>query len=137
MSNVATAKKAGDAVVSGHSDDIVMVQGVMQDEFYHDPCFLEFDDGTVLRVEYDKDHDGMWRVELKKKGTATCNIVKCKEGNDDDDYSDVATIGPVSRVVAWENYPPTIGDYVSAFDDTDFGDLTLDQLKAIYAVLNP
>jgi hypothetical protein len=85
----------------GASDDLIELDGDIDDEFYigdgadeggEGGC-VGLSDGTVLGVIYD--HDGVWRFTIKKNGTSEVQIT----GNDPDDknnYSDTVTItGPI------------------------------------------
>jgi hypothetical protein len=54
--------------IYGASDDLVYACG---DEFdsYDKPTYLQFNDGTQVKVEYDS--DGCWRVDVVTRGEAT------------------------------------------------------------------
>lgn len=79
--------------VTGASDDLIEVEGDIREEFnvgYRDDDqwrYLAFSDGTLLRVEYDK--DGIWRVRRVMKGSATYSLV---DGDVESDANDVATL---------------------------------------------
>ena len=51
--------------VYGCSDDLVELDGVIYDEFsaYDLHNLLKFDNGATLIVRYDRDGDGIWRIE--------------------------------------------------------------------------
>lgn len=57
--------------VTGHSDDIIQLNGDLYDELY--PGYEEqkgaigFSDGTLLKYEYDE--DGIWRFKPVVKGS--------------------------------------------------------------------
>ena len=80
--------------ISGHSDDIIVVEGAITEEFTalneygssdgDEPRdFLVFGDGTILKVSY----DGTWRITPERHGTAIYSK-KEAEGADSDNYSD-------------------------------------------------
>lgn len=53
----------GKITVTGASDDLIEVDGVIREEFGvcdDDRHYLAVSDGTVLSIVYD--HDGIWRV---------------------------------------------------------------------------
>jgi hypothetical protein len=64
-------------IVSGHSDDIIFVDGDLNAEFYPGKLILEdskceclhiaFSDGTLLKFCYDE--DGIWRFTVQFRGT--------------------------------------------------------------------
>ena len=65
-------------IVSGHSDDIIFVDGDLNAEFYPGELILvedskceclhiAFSDGTLLRFCYDE--DGIWRFTVQFRGT--------------------------------------------------------------------
>lgn len=79
--------------ITGASDDLIEIYGDIREEFtYHsesDGNLVACSDGTVVRVFYDT--DGVWRVTLIKKGTASFSLTQAPVG-DDDVYSDVFTL---------------------------------------------
>lgn len=84
--------------INGASDDVIEVDGAVQDEFY---CYtddgqqgrLSFSDGTTLHVHYEP--DGVWRITEDQIGTASVvNIEVAQAGY----RSDVATI---TGDIAW------------------------------------
>jgi hypothetical protein len=56
--------------ISGASDDIIAIGGGLNEEFYYDAGrrgdqkgdILAFSDGTVLRIAFDPDGTGNWRI---------------------------------------------------------------------------
>ena len=90
--------------VFGASDDLIEVEGDIEEEFSHldDTAYLCFSDGTILSVEFSR--SGIWRIVSIVSGTAAVSIVQAP-ANDDDNYSDVATIeGDVLWVVYGTQY---------------------------------
>jgi len=76
--------------ISGHSDDIVCVEGDLTEEFYpseDQTFFVAVSDGTLLRVSY----DGMWNIRVLINGTDT-TIVHEPATDEDTNYSDVVTL---------------------------------------------
>lgn len=91
-------------VVYGSSDDLVEIEGEIDQEFYLRPegddesMILAFSDGTVLHITYDE--QGMWRINRLFPGTASYSK---REGTDPDgDYSDRVELAglPIYWVVA-------------------------------------
>lgn len=83
--------------VSGNSDDLVQLEGVISDElgFYPDDddkneMFLGLGDGTCLSIRYTE--DGVWRIAPVTVGSCTTLEKKDAVSADDDDYSDVVTL---------------------------------------------
>lgn len=92
-------------IVSGASDDIVMVGGDLVEEFEayglgSDPeMTLAFGDGTILDIRY---VDGVWRITQRSAGSAVYSKVEAPP-DDEDDYSDrVELIGDLGWVLAAE-----------------------------------
>lgn len=56
--------------IYGASDDLVELTGApdITDEFNDSPCFLLFNDGTQVKVEYGK--EGIWRISTVTEGKA-------------------------------------------------------------------
>lgn len=86
--------------IRGHSDDIIIVEGKIFEEFYPGslniekgkPAYLAFGDGTVLSVYF----NGEWNIKQKVVGKATFTK-KDASGNE---YSDVVTLeGEIGWVV--------------------------------------
>lgn len=86
--------------ITGASDDLVEVEGDIREEFSWSPdgdgeTLMAVSDGTVLRVEYDK--NGIWRFTRIATGTATYSKV---EGDVEKDTFDVVTLeGDIKWVV--------------------------------------
>lgn len=92
--NTATAT----TTVYGCSDDLVELDGAIYDEFsaYDLDNLLKFDNGATLIVRYDRDGDGIWRIENDNRHPSVA-IIRCedREGYTDPDgdiYSDLATV---------------------------------------------
>jgi hypothetical protein len=89
--------------VYGASDDLIEVEGDLQEEF-NPPSnrsgdslisFLAFSDGTVLSIIYGP--EGIWRINRVAHGSARYDK---EEGTDDGHYSDVVTLtGEIAWVV--------------------------------------
>lgn len=85
-----------DTILRGYSDDIVSLEGNIDEEFgfvdYIDR-FIMLDDGTVFSVDYNT--NGIWRFNIKKVGreyTYTKHEATGEEKDDFEDYSDIITI---------------------------------------------
>ena len=90
--------------VYGCSDDLVELDGAISDEFdaYDLHHRLTFDNGAVLVVRYDRDGDGVWRIENRDDHPAV-TVTRCedREGYTDPDgpiYSDLATVTGATSV---------------------------------------
>ena len=77
--------------ITGHSDDIISINGQVTEELYPpqkevagDGVYLSVSDGTLLRVRYDK--DGIWRFTRLVGGLCTCTK---EEGDVEKDTFDV------------------------------------------------
>lgn len=78
-------------IISGHSDDIISVEGDISDEIPLDdldrPIYVAISDGTLLRVSY----DGMWTIRVMETGLDT-KIHHEPATDEDTNYSDVVTV---------------------------------------------
>lgn len=66
-------------IVYGASDDLVEIDGDINEEFDSGdvPTYLLFNDGTQLKIEYDKDNDACWGIEIVTHGNGVLSpIVK-------------------------------------------------------------
>lgn len=75
--------------VSGHSDNIIEIGGDIVEEFPEQHAndagdILAFSDGTVLRVAFDPDGSGNWRITPLAAGTAQLTITQTTEEDDTD-----------------------------------------------------
>lgn len=65
-------------IITGHSDDLVESEGDIVEEFSYgndeDGDLLGFADGTLLRIKFDADGTGNWRITPIARGTATLAI---------------------------------------------------------------
>lgn len=93
--------------VYGASDDIIVVGGDISEEFYEKHAndqgdILAFSDGTVLRVAFDPDGSGNWRITPLAQGSAKLTIVQTS-AEDDTDRADLdgATITWVVHGIGW------------------------------------
>lgn len=92
-----------DLYIYGSSDDLVEVEGAINEEFgYRNTAddkgdLLAFSDGTVVRIRYDD--NGVWRITPVARGTAELTIEQAPE-DDEKQYTDRATLaGDVRWVV--------------------------------------
>ena len=81
--------------IYGHSDDLVEIEGsgYIEDEiccFDHD-VIIEFYDGTVIRIGYNKPNLAIWYINIEKQGTALHRLTVCND-EEADIYSDVFEI---------------------------------------------
>lgn len=77
--------------IYGHSDDIIVIEGDINEEFYinsdnTEGDYLGFSDGTLIKVIY----DGFWRFFPIKLGTAEYS--KTEATDIDKNYSDIITL---------------------------------------------
>ena len=92
-------------VVYGCSDDLVELEGGIDDEVYansDDERQLIFSTGVVLMVRYTD--GGFWRIE--QTAGLEVSIARCARDdpdNDDRDYSDRATV-PDAEWVEWDDH---------------------------------
>ena len=84
--------------VYGCSDDLVELDGAIYDEFsaYDMDNLLKFNNGATLIVRYDRDGDGVWRIECDDDHPSV-TITRCEDRDgytdpDGDIYSDLATV---------------------------------------------
>lgn len=87
-------------VIEGGSDDVIVVSGDLEEEFQYsnstDGDLLAFSDGTLLRIAFDPDRSGNWRITPLLRGTAWLTI----EQADSRGVTDRATLdGPIGWVV--------------------------------------
>ena len=88
--------------IYGASDDLVVVEGDLLEEFSFYPQddearLIGISDGTLLRVRYDE--DGVWRLTLVHQGTAEMEKQEAP-ADDQDNYSDRVTLtGDIEWVV--------------------------------------
>lgn len=89
--------------IYGASDDIVVVEGDLLEEFSfysqddEETRLIGISDGTLLRVRYDE--DGIWRLTLVNQGTAEIDKQEAP-ARDRDNYSDRVTLtGDIEWVV--------------------------------------
>jgi hypothetical protein len=85
--------------IQGYSDDIVSVEGDLNEEFsalrYDDTeGFLGLSDGTSIKYRY----DGIWRFTILNHGVnSIVNLIQCSEDNEDV-YSDLVVIESKSNI---------------------------------------
>lgn len=92
--------------VYGASDDIIVVGGDIREEFpwqkpgYGQPSgdILAFSDGTVLRVAFDPDGSGNWRITPLAQGSAKLTIAHTA-GEGDTDRADLDP--PIGVTITW------------------------------------
>lgn len=87
--------------VSGASDDLIVVEGDINEEFYYTGDrpnagdLLAFSDGTILRIKFDNDRGG-WRI-TPVTGAGNVAIVQAPE--DAEGATDKATLKGADWVV--------------------------------------
>ena len=79
--------------ISGHSDDLIEIDGDIREEFSvwlndDEVVYLCVSDGTMLEIMYND--DGMWRMSQLVAGTA--EYTKDEGTDPDTDYSDKVTL---------------------------------------------
>lgn len=81
----------GKTIISGHSDDIIMVQGEYRAEMgcydHKKPIQLVVSDGTKLAIGYGLNEAATWDIEVLAEGSLFSHIEK-NEGEDSGEYSD-------------------------------------------------
>lgn len=83
--------------ITGHSDDLVEVDGDIREEFTaRDDGHVTLSDGTVLAYAYT--YTGVWRFEVERAGSATVEIQRCSGNEDAKVYTDKVT---VSSPIEW------------------------------------
>ena len=135
--SLADGKQPATVKVYGASDDLIEIEGAIQDEFgsYNRASFLHFDDGTILKVEYSPDDSGIWRIERIKNGTAKYSHERC-DSEDADPYSDVATLkGKIGSVALWPSAAPTGDDLDDMLSDLEWRDYPPAVLLKVWQVL--
>jgi hypothetical protein len=75
--------------VYGASDDLIEIDGDIREEFPyagddHAGDILAFSDGTVLRIAFDLDRSGNWRITPLAHGSAKLTIAQTVEEDDTD-----------------------------------------------------
>lgn len=90
----------GTLKISGHSDDLVELEGDIEDEIdcYEESVTLTLNDGSIVDVDYG--NNGFWCVDVRKVGDGT-TVEKTTATNVDTDYSDVVVLKS-SRVPSFE-----------------------------------
>ena len=78
--------------VFGYSDDCIEIvrSGYGENEI---GCFdsdvrITFDDGSVIRVCYPEDEEGIWRIAVERTGQRTWKLTYCNDA-DAEIYSDI------------------------------------------------
>lgn len=85
----------------GSSDDLIEVEGVMREEWwakdedYGDLVFLSC--GAVLRIRFTD--EGVWRIEVITTPDGVTVTVDTAPADDDDNYSDRATV--TAESITW------------------------------------
>lgn len=88
----------GSVTIYGASDDLIEVEGDLDEEFTYlerdeEGDLLAFSEGTVVRIKHDS--DGVWRITPVATGTAFPAMVQAPV-DDEDNYSDRLTLsGPM------------------------------------------
>lgn len=93
------SKKFEGIMITGASDDLIEIEGEIVEEFNCFDCrrgTLACSDGTLLTVDYDK--DGLWRFEIRFKGS----LFEAKEeGCVDEDTNDKVFFKPGMKWVVF------------------------------------
>jgi len=83
---------------------LIELDGAIYEEFgaYDRDGRLLFDNGAVLTVAYDRDGDGIWRIENPREHPSV-TITRCEDrsgytGPDGDIYSDLAVVTGATSV---------------------------------------
>lgn len=77
--------------VYGASDDLIEIEGDIREEFQWyggEPAILGFSDGTLLSIQWGR----TWRIDRIARGYNTKISVERADEDDDDKYTDRATI---------------------------------------------
>ena len=84
--------------IYGASDDLIEIEGVLREEFaYNDgEHYIATSDGSLLGIRY----DGCWRITPMAIGPDTEYSIVQAVGEDDDNYSDRATLTSI-RPFIW------------------------------------
>lgn len=87
-----------DLIIYGASDDLIEVEGAINEEFNprDSDTLIAVSDGTLLRIRYDS---GVWRITPIRRGSGDLTIVQAPEEDNEDNYSDRATLSGVE--VQW------------------------------------
>lgn len=99
-------------LVHGSSDDNIELDGGISDEIgaYDGPRYLQFSEGTVIKIEYAPDNTACWRAEVHQQGAAT--VTKLQTGWDENEGGEE----PTSIVPNTMNY----SDVLEMVSDEDF-----------------
>lgn len=131
-----------DIKISGHSDDIIEVEGDISEM-----CIVVFPSLDVFRVTYGLNNRGVWTVEHETaSGKLTVRIDRAPDGDDPEPYTDLAHVsGHIERVEHWTTWPPMADEIRERVEDFFDGTrhcaqgsegLTDDQVKRIWAIIN-
>lgn len=89
-----TPPAPGEIHVTGHSDDLVELDGLIREEWMHygpGPARVEFDNGVALDIEFDRDRDGIWRIGVVS-GAYYVRVITCPDPSGEDVYTDTAIV---------------------------------------------
>lgn len=75
--------------ICGASDDLIEIDGTFREEFSYQERtsqgdIVGFSDGTVLRIVFDPDGSGSWRITPLARGSAKLTIAQTSEEDDTD-----------------------------------------------------
>jgi hypothetical protein len=97
--------------VYGASDDNIELEGVIYEEFpYKDSTdydgksrgdLVAFSDGTVIRVTFDGDDRGNWRITPVHRGTATLTVTQVADSDEGNTDRAVLDPGPDGDPIRW------------------------------------
>jgi len=80
--------------IYGASDDLIEIDGAIREEFGaydSDAVLIGISDGTLLRVRYDEDGDGTWRIRRVRPGSGELTIT-ASEDREEGSYTDEAIL---------------------------------------------
>ena len=102
---------AGAVLIYGASDDLIELDGAVYEEFgYNDSTdrdgknrgdLIAFSDGTVIRVAFDGDSRGNWRITPVHRGTADLSVTQVAESDEGDTDYAVLNPGPDGDPIRW------------------------------------
>lgn len=89
-------KRIPNLKIFGYSDDLVEIYGsrnVDEIDCFDKDVFIEFTDGTEIKIHYGKNHDktGIWAISVSKEGSAPHTLTICNDENTEI-YSDIFKI---------------------------------------------
>jgi len=102
---------AGAVLIYGASDDLIELDGAVCEEFPyegnrhdHDTTIgdlIAFSDGTVIRIAFDGDNRGNWRITPIHRGTATLTVTQVADNDEGSTDRAVLDPGPDGPPIRW------------------------------------